>query len=84
MPAILARYPRVGEKGDVLARQHSLGLQHFVQSTFGFRVDPLHPRKYLGRPFFRNTLTGYDFKASSATGLLYRRFCIYYDYTIVP
>src|ERR1700686_1793551 len=56
--------PAVREKGDALTRQHSLRLQHFVQSTFGFRVDPLHPRKYRGRPFFRNTLTGYDFKAS--------------------
>src|ERR1035437_8749273 len=61
------RVTTVGQKGDVLSWQHPLRLQHFVQSTLGFRIDPPRARKYLGRAFFRNTLTGNDLKTSGPT-----------------
>src|ERR1017187_217788 len=63
------RFTSVGQKGDVLSWQHPLSLQHFVQSTFGFCIDPPHARKYFGRAFFRNTPTGNDLKTSGPTAL---------------
>jgi hypothetical protein len=39
-----------------------------VQSPFRLRIDLTHPREYLGRTFFRNTLAGNDLKASGPTG----------------